>query len=322
MPTKMFVADVDGRHPRACRRGAARGSRSWKFESKISTCAPNSASAADPDPGALALEHRVVVELDAIAELDLRVRVGDLDVAVAGVEQRRAAPAELDAARRARSPRRPRTAPAAPRSACPSRAGRSTAPGTSRSAAAGRAPRPPGGRSGGPIAWRVPWPRPVRRAPRRWPARPRAPGGTAARRFRDWSARDLRPRRAPARRRAAAGLRVRWSRPASRERERPGSRPTSTESPSLPGRCSYDDGPDAESPDARRTAPGARPCGRRRLVCVRTRGTRSRRARGSHPAREAGDPRAGVRRPRRAARRSSWSPATTGRSAEASSARW
>ena len=52
---------------------------------------------ADPDPGALGLDHQVVVELGAVADLDPRLRHRRLHVAVAGVEERRGLPAELDA---------------------------------------------------------------------------------------------------------------------------------------------------------------------------------------------------------------------------------
>jgi hypothetical protein len=52
--------------------------------------------AADADPGPLALDHQVVVELGAIAELDPSGIAARLDVAVASVEERRVRPAELD----------------------------------------------------------------------------------------------------------------------------------------------------------------------------------------------------------------------------------
>jgi hypothetical protein len=44
--------------------------------------------AADADAGPLALDHQVVVELSAIAELDQSVSGAGLDVAVARVEER------------------------------------------------------------------------------------------------------------------------------------------------------------------------------------------------------------------------------------------
>ena len=46
------------------------GSRSWKFESKISMWAPKRPSRPTRMPGALALDHQVVVELGAVTELD------------------------------------------------------------------------------------------------------------------------------------------------------------------------------------------------------------------------------------------------------------
>jgi hypothetical protein len=51
---------------------------------------------ADADPGPLALDHQVVVELGAIANLDQGIAGARLDMAVTRVEERRIGPAELD----------------------------------------------------------------------------------------------------------------------------------------------------------------------------------------------------------------------------------
>src|SRR5262249_43982175 len=51
--------------------------------------------AADADAAALALDHQVVVELGAIADLDPRPLAAALDVAVAAVKEGRVAPTEL-----------------------------------------------------------------------------------------------------------------------------------------------------------------------------------------------------------------------------------
>src|SRR6201999_818998 len=48
------------------------------------------------DPGAVALQEDVVVELGAVADRDRRLQRPHLEVAVAGVEERRAGPAEED----------------------------------------------------------------------------------------------------------------------------------------------------------------------------------------------------------------------------------
>src|SRR5215212_1672840 len=80
------VADVDGGH------GLATGPPGRRIEIvevavEDLDVRAEEAIAADPDPGSLGLEHRVVVELHAVADLDDRLRARDLDVAVARVEQ-------------------------------------------------------------------------------------------------------------------------------------------------------------------------------------------------------------------------------------------
>ena len=101
------LAELHGAHPRLCRRGgdpgADRGNRCRRSRRRT-----RSGRRADANPGALALDEGVVVDLHAIADLDHGVRAGGLDVAVARVER-----ASMWASRTRRS--RPRTIAPSPR---------------------------------------------------------------------------------------------------------------------------------------------------------------------------------------------------------------
>src|ERR1700759_2974759 len=89
------VADLDRGHLRGAAVAAARVEVVEVGVEDLDVGAEE-AVLADPDARALALQHQVVVELGAVTDLDRRLRGADLNVTVAGVEEGRGAPAELD----------------------------------------------------------------------------------------------------------------------------------------------------------------------------------------------------------------------------------